>query len=81
LLIGLLSPATHAGFPQFFQPGGAMARGISSDADHKSAVVVIGKDGSFQTLHSTISAQGLADALVCHSPLTMKKRKHWWYFR
>src|SRR5260370_30461254 len=28
LLIGLLSPATHAGFPQFFQPGGAMARRI-----------------------------------------------------
>src|ERR1019366_6638169 len=28
LLIGLLSPATHAGFPQFFQPGGAVARGI-----------------------------------------------------
>src|ERR1700681_3438803 len=28
LLIGLLSPATHAGFPQLFQPGGAMARGI-----------------------------------------------------
>src|SRR6202051_5046837 len=23
LLIGLLSPAAHAGFPQFFQPGGA----------------------------------------------------------
>src|SRR5260370_34248836 len=28
LLIGLLSPATHTGFPQFFQPGGAMAQGI-----------------------------------------------------
>src|SRR5579871_287361 len=28
LLIGPLSPAAHAGFPQFFQPRGAMARGI-----------------------------------------------------
>src|SRR5260370_29247368 len=32
LLIGLLSPATHAGFPQFFQPGGAMARGMDLPA-------------------------------------------------
>src|ERR1700688_3063029 len=28
LLIGPLSPATHTDFPQSFQPGGAMARGI-----------------------------------------------------
>jgi hypothetical protein len=28
LLIGLLSPAAHTAFPQFFQPTGAMARGI-----------------------------------------------------
>src|SRR5258707_3729039 len=28
LLIDPLSPATHTDFPQFFQPGGAMARGI-----------------------------------------------------
>jgi len=28
LLIGLLSPAAHPGFPQFFQPRSAMARGI-----------------------------------------------------
>jgi hypothetical protein len=29
LLIGLLSPAAHAGFPQFLQPCSAMAQGIA----------------------------------------------------
>ena len=29
LLIGLLSPTAHAGFPQFLQPCGAMAQGIA----------------------------------------------------
>jgi len=40
-----------------------MAGKIYSDPDHQSAVLVIGKDGSFQTLHSTMAAKDLTNVL------------------
>ena len=48
LLIGLLSPATHTSFPQFFQPGGAMARGIDllAGAGNRPAPIY-----RFETIH------------------------------
>src|SRR5580700_4852305 len=48
LLIGLLSPAAHAGFPQFFQPGGAMARGIDLLAGAGNRPAPIDR---FETIH------------------------------
>src|SRR4029077_5149004 len=48
LLIGLFSPAAHAGFPQFFQPGVAMARGIDllAGAGYRPAPIY-----RFETIH------------------------------
>src|SRR6202451_2765508 len=48
LLIGLLSPAAHAGFPQFFQPGGAMARRVDllAGAGNRPASIF-----RFKTIH------------------------------
>src|SRR5258705_7438900 len=48
LLIDPLSPATQTDFPQFFQPGGAMARGIDllAGAGNSPAPIY-----SFETIH------------------------------
>src|ERR1700686_1701219 len=48
LLIDPLSPATHTDFPQFFQPGGAMARGIDllAGAGNRPAPIY-----RFETIH------------------------------
>src|ERR1700693_3362662 len=48
LLIGLLSPAAHAGFPQFFQPCSAVARRIDLLAGAGSRPAPIYR---FETIH------------------------------
>src|ERR1700676_3416100 len=48
LLIGLLSPAAHTGFPEFFQPRSAMARGIDLLAGAGNRPAPIDR---FETIH------------------------------